>query len=328
MKKVILIGILQWFTLSATAQISPNAWDSLTYWIEKEIKTAKPDLERRSGRIELKYRKEESDGLLIINKPSYATTDVVMSPLSSLVPTSLYEDQDSLHLRASYQFDEFTDELFFSRWTNVYTIQKIFGGHNTLHVDALGGTGSFRRRWAAYVQKVVPTDTTTRYITMGKIQWLSFDLDLDGNIILAESNTSDTILATFLKGEKPWKPGIHNGIRIRARISLALPERISQLYATHWDSDAHVSPIIEEYAHDLHHKNILVADNMFTPRDGVNMISMLNDHGEVAAVRYHKGNLQACQDIEDQIRNSGIIKEYSAFHLGTLQRIYFYTYME
>lgn len=328
MRKVVVIGILQWFILSASAQVPSLAWDSLTYWIEKEIKATKVDLERRSGRIELKFRKEESDALLIINKPSYATTDVVMTSLLSRVPSSLYRDQDSLHLSVSYQFDEFTDELFFSRWTNVYTIQKIFGGHNTLHVDALGGTGNFRRRWAAYVQKVVPTDTTTRYITMGEIRWLSFDLDLDGNIILAESNTSDTILATFLKDEKPWKPGIHNGIRIRARISLALPERISQLYAIHWDSDAHVSPIIEEYAHNLHHKNIFVADNMFTPRDGVNVISMLNNHGEAAAVRYHKGNLQACLDMEEQIRNSDSIKDYNVSHGGNLQRIYFYTYAE
>lgn len=328
MKKVVLIGILQWFIFSATAQIPANAWDSLTYWIETEIKTSKPDLEGRRGRIELKYKKGESNGLLITSKRDYAIEDSVMSPLSSRVPATLYADQDSLHLRASYQFDEFTEELFFSRWTNVYTIQKVFGGHNTMHVDALGGTGSFRRRWAAYVQKVAPKDNTTRYITMGKIRWLSFDLDLDGNIVSAESNPSDSILSNFLKSEKPWKPSIHNGIRIRARISLALPERISQLYAIHWDSDAHVSPIIEEYAHSLHHQNIFVSDNMYTPRDGVNVISMLNDHGEVAAVRYHKGNLEACQDIEEQIRNSGIIKEYSAFHLGTLQRIYFYTYVE
>lgn len=311
-----------------SAQEITNSWDSLTAWIEQQIHALKPDLRGKNGYLELEFRKGESSNLLIANKAKYMSTRADLTPLFGTVPEFLYNDQDSLHLRASYKFDEFTDELFFSRWTNVYTEQKVFGGHNTMHVDALGGTGSFRRRWAVYVQKVVPTDTTTRYITMGKIRWLSFDLDLDGNIISAESNPSDSILSTFLKGEKPWKPGIHNGIRIRARISLALPERISQLYAMHWDSDVHVSPIIEEYAHNLHHQNIFVADNLFTPRDGVNVISMLNDHGEMASIRYHKGNLEACQDIEEQIRNSGIIKEYSAFHLGTLQRIYFYTYQE
>ncbi|MFD2742896.1 MULTISPECIES: hypothetical protein [Sphingobacterium] len=327
--KIIFIAFLSLTMQHSYAQVQPVAMDSLTNTIEREIRTAILEKKGFSGRITFEFNKNKSSNLFIRVVPAYAIDSAVLNTIADAVPPSLYIDRDSLSVSASYQFDEYTGELFFTSWQNDYLIHKVFGGHNTLNVESPGGTGMFMRRWVNYVHQLMPSvDTTTKYITMGKIRWLSFDLDLDGKIILSDTNPSDSILSTFFKTERSWKPSIHHGRRVRMRISLSLPEKISHLYLTHWDSDMICNPVMEEYAHKLYHKRIFVEDYAMPTRDGLNVISMINNRGKMASVRYHKGDLEACKDMEEQIREADIIKDYRESYFPYYNRLYFYTYQD
>lgn len=330
MKKLMLLFIVLWsLTMQQTsAQEMTNSWDSLTAWIEQQIHALKPDLRGKNGYLELEFRKGESSNLLIANKAEYMSTRADLTPLFGTVPKFLYNDQDSLHLRAFYQFDEYSEGLYFTSWENVFTRQNIFGGYYLVDAESPGGMGRFLKSWAAYVQQLVPVDTTTRYTRIGEIQWPSFDVDLDGQLIPNASDVLDSILSTFLKNERNWKPRINYGRPVRVRVALAFPERISHLYQTHWGYDMFGDPVIEEYAHNLHHQYIFVADNIHPLREGINVISMRNDRGKIAAVRYHKGDLEACKELEKHIRNSNTIKDYFPDVRASLRRIYFYTYQE
>ena len=326
MKNTILMLAMLWSILSASAQVQPNSMDSLTSWIEGAVRTAIFEQKHFDGRINLHFNKNESSKLFIHVVPAYAIDSTVLRHIADVVPNSLYIDRDSLSVSASYKFDVYTGELFFTSWNNIYPVNRMFAADNTLRVEARGGVGAFRKRWAAYIHQLVPLDTTTKYITIGKIRWLSFDLDFDGTIILNNSNTSDSVLSTFLKTERPWMPSSHDSRSVRVRISVDLPETISHLYPTHWDSDDRVSPIFEEYAHNLYHKKIFVENYAMPYRDGLNVISMVNDHGKVAAVRYHQGDLEACRCMEEQIRVTDIIKYYRESYRSSFDRIYFYSY--
>ena len=322
MRFIFLIYIL----LQLLPTVGYTQVDSLAKQVEKALQEANMPYKDVKGIINLQYKIARSALLTIETKPHGIIDQKALQNVLKQIPIAQYEHLDSVKIYTYFDFDEYTGQLFFGNWSEIEGPNMMIN-YSVSPANARRGQSAFLERWVGYLYLHLSIDSTIRSIDHDQVRWLHFLVERDGSLHLEDRNQDVSFLMPFLHAEQNWHPAVRGGRTTRTRVSLAFPAVLppSKFLSK---QDRETLSFQDDYVIQLEGEPVYFTANQQLIRDNINLISVVNNHKEVSAAVYHKGNIEQCEEIEKRLRESGVIRFYANYFHQEFNRLYFYTYQE
>lgn len=219
--------------------------------------------------------------------------------------------------KGTIRFDNYTDAIFIR--------SEVVGGGalliNYMHVMAEppDGIQRFIKRWGSFLDSLK---------AMGKFDEKRVDPDcfvyvvveVDGSLVCRDTSEAGQLLREFIRGEKPWRPGIMNGRPLLQSIALQVPSRGTDYdklkYRQYGGLHARININGEE-------KIVYFDYKLLREKEVRTMLSAVYENGNYVAPVFHKGPLDELQQMVAFLKEERVnICYYNPYMVN---RVYFYT---